>query len=96
MGLTDKPHITGTPADMDRADRVEEQQYALELHVLVMKIRELHGQVADLTRPAVAHYITQLEARQLHRLYNIIEHLEEGAVKLEEQWRARQGLSPKI
>jgi len=96
MGLTDKPNITGTPAEMDRAERVEEQHYALELHVLAMKIQELHGQVADLTRPAVAHYITHSEARQLHALYNVLERLEEMAVSLEERWRARQGLSPKI
>ena len=71
-------------------------RYALNLNVLVLRIRDLLLQLGWLADPLSPEWVTPEEVAMLRYLFDTAVLLEEGAVRLEEQWRARQGLSPKI
>lgn len=68
----------------------QEQALAMELHVLVMKIRDVCIQFLEVTRTRYGDVINEDEVLELHRLFRAVERLDERATRLEEQWKERQ------
>jgi len=62
----------------------------MELHVLVMKIRDVCIQFLEVTRTRYGDVINEKEVLELHRLFRAVERLDERATRLEEQWKERQ------
>jgi len=62
----------------------------MELHVLVMKIRDVCIQFLEVTRTRYGDVINEDEVLELHRLFRAVERLDERATRLEEQWKERQ------
>ncbi len=87
---------TGTAKSPGSSVRVGHGRYELNLHVLVMRLRDLQKQFLWLTDPLNPEWLTPEEVTRLRALYNATVLLEDNATRLEEQWRARQGLSRKI
>ncbi len=87
---------TGTAKSPDSAALPGAGRYALNLNVLVVRIGDLLLQLGWLADPLSPEWLTPEELARLRYLFDTVLLLEEGAIRLEEQWRARQGLSPKI
>ncbi len=86
---------TGTAKSPAEGVFTGESRYALELHVLVLRVREIGQQFLNLTHARYADCMTIGEVNELRCMYTLAERLEADATKLEEQWRVRQGLSRK-
>ena len=87
---------TGTAKSPDRPALPGLGRYALNLNVLVLRMRDLFTQFTWLSDPLSPEWLTPEERARLRYLWDTTVLLEESATRLEEQWRARQGLSPKI
>ncbi len=96
MNELTQPSGTGTANSPARLGVPGLGRYALNLNVLVFRIRELLVQFQWLTEPLSPDWLTPAELADLRRLFDATVLLEEGAARLEQQWRARQALSPKI
>ncbi|MBA0084819.1 MAG: hypothetical protein HRJ53_07480 [Acidobacteria bacterium Pan2503] len=66
------------------------QSLSVELHVLVMKIRDVCIQFLEVTRARYGDVINEDEVLELHRLFRAVERLDERASQLEARWKARQ------
>jgi hypothetical protein len=86
---------TGTAKSPGERTSTAANRYALELHVLVMKLRDVCVQFLQLPATSNAQYITSDDLHELRRMFRAVERLDVSAADLEERWRARQGLSPK-
>ena len=87
---------TGTAKSPCSSVRVGHGRYELNLHVLVMRLRDLLKQFTWLADPLSPEWLTSEELARLRYLFDSAVLLEESAARLEEEWRARQGLSRKI
>ena len=87
---------TGTAKSPTSSAQPGHGRYELNLHVLVLRLRDLQKQFLWLADPLSPEWLTPEELAVLRYLYDSAVLLDESATKLEERWRARQGLSPKI
>jgi hypothetical protein len=95
MSESTRTSNTITAKSAPEMERPGGARFALELHVLVMRVRDLYADMRWLSDPQSACWLSHEEMKQLVHISRKIGRLDDRVTELEKTWRVRQGLSPR-